>query len=1144
MTILYSPDFRAIRSPARTMDLFHRYYIYQYDDTGGRRDYTFSDTEQGLSSVRFKELEELSQSEKLSVNTIQEQLGDNPGVVEVFQWSYGGYENNSPKNCSSDLLKNWKAATFASFLSEPPPVPQSAKLKLPYFEPPIEAAGVGDNFQGPPSPPYNFGNEIVNLVNNNSAFPLRNEFNLEGGIDDQVEDTTLEMRQGLSSQPASPTPGSLLSLFLSQIWTQIPEFGDQREPIPERMRQDLFQGAAEGEDYRRFVALLTELPIIKVPSPVVRAQLTRLISNAGSEDFNSQLGIIVEEFPNRPGDDLAAEPRNLGFYGTYEAQKPLQNLLEISYALLGTSNENQQYSFSEISEWFRGLLGNLPTSDFYTQLDRALQHQFPVEDDRLRSFLEPILPRDRLSGVPLSVEYYNFAPFGKNVFDYQSYEAMTGITETPEQIEATLDFSAINPEYNYYAEEYEKAITSNDIPEAALPNMYVYSFVSDRGLTNNQQQWPLWNNDRATQNSQLQFGFDRLITLDEFDATSVPTLGSTNREQFAQYLRNYARQLAPINKGDDTGMVIDLLSDLAREYYNINTPASEMNLYDRLNSRKVSFPMYVEVGFPMGSTGVVGSLIDESLTSTAFVDSVIKSPSTSESFYMGAKGFTTVDPGLNPLNLVFDAYNAPDDVNVGEKPFHRLVSVTAPNRIIDFESWISNAMTEIETVQMGEEQQEPRQGECPGIDTRMSAEAVRDLILREAEQQMKPYSEILGKRSTVSPSETIIYKLTKRKINAEGVVSPVIQQFYFPNSTREHLVKFVDTQVKYKQEYRYELYGISIVYGSKCQMQVIDSNINPEISKRIYTTVAVVTRPDPKIIEHPIHTNIWTPVSVGGLAFPDVRVDDRPPPPPQILIAPFKQNFRQVLLAFQPSNEVFIQDRAIEWVLLNQQSDWEQTFQNSILFQKQFKNYSLKSPKLEFSGESGAEIKRIEIFRSDRVPENITNQRDFYRLTFDGRLRKTLDISGDPMVPEDERALAFDCIDNLEPNVKYYYTARAVDVHGKVSNPTPVYEVELVYDRGTYYPFVNLYEPKYKDIRKPTRRMARFLEIKAAPIQTSVKNTFDLSSKLISSEKGFIPSSDHAVENNMFVVRLTSRDTGRKIQFNLTFKKSETTEET
>ena len=121
MTILYSPDFRAIRSPARTMDLFHRYYIYQYDDTGGRREYTFSDTEQGLSSVRFKELEELSQSEKLSPNTIKEQLGDNLGVVECFG-GLMGYENNNPKGCSDDLLKNWKAAMFASFRFQAPPV--------------------------------------------------------------------------------------------------------------------------------------------------------------------------------------------------------------------------------------------------------------------------------------------------------------------------------------------------------------------------------------------------------------------------------------------------------------------------------------------------------------------------------------------------------------------------------------------------------------------------------------------------------------------------------------------------------------------------------------------------------------------------------------------------------------------------------------------------------------------------------------------------------------------------------------------------------------------------------------------------------------------------------------------------------------
>ena len=121
MTILYSPDFRAIRSPARTMDLFHRYYIYQYDDTGGRREYTFSDTEQGLSSVRFKELEELSQSEKLSVNTIKEQLGDNPGVVEVFQWSYGDMKTITPKVVRMICSKIGKLQPLPVFFLSPRP---------------------------------------------------------------------------------------------------------------------------------------------------------------------------------------------------------------------------------------------------------------------------------------------------------------------------------------------------------------------------------------------------------------------------------------------------------------------------------------------------------------------------------------------------------------------------------------------------------------------------------------------------------------------------------------------------------------------------------------------------------------------------------------------------------------------------------------------------------------------------------------------------------------------------------------------------------------------------------------------------------------------------------------------------------------
>ena len=46
------------------------------------------------------------------------------------------------------------------------------------------------------------------------------------------------------------------------------------------------------------------------------------------------------------------------------------------------------------------------------------------------------------------------------------------------------------------------------------------------------------------------------------------------------------------------------------------------------------------------------------------------------------------------------------------------------------------------------------------------------------------------------------------------------------------------------------------------------------------------------------------------------------------------------------------------------------------------------------------------------------------------------------------------------PNTKYYYTFRCVDFHGAFSNPTSIYEVEMVDDGGSVYPLINSYHPE------------------------------------------------------------------------------------
>jgi len=1195
MTVLFNPEMRAVR-PTTTKDPFHRYYGYLQDHNGG--DYNIHSE---YSSIAFKELEQLPASLQPNAQVLINQSATQDGVMEFFQWSYGGFGDNpnpQPRDAPPALVENWKSIVQhdAPGHFDDQGIPEDARLKLVHLEPPSEAGGrIPANIS---LPPYNFARDVRIFAQD--TFFMGDSFLINADINQQVEQIRTSFLDMFTNQPTTflgrgNWAAPFIETLLWRIFIGTPNFGKNRhieQITPDNPAYDPGSIAfrnAEGTlnweaTFDKFVAFLTTAPILIVEDEwernLINDYARREIKNAGGKGVSR----ITRKFthiepttnvehsarhahfnaiavPAPPRRDISVRtwfakvkvriptPRNPGLGEAwlekeYAAQAPLQNLLEIYYALMlynpPPGNPQRAMNYEQISDVLYAAFGTgLENRYFYEALDDAIvidREGFMPPGDR--PFLDSILPVNNPAAV---FEYYNFSPFAKNVFDYQSYDAMTGDTEVPENIEATLEFSAIYPEYNYYAPAYEKAIAAENIPEAVLPNMYIYSLVSDRNQALGGR--PPWN----AQDGELQNNFDRLITLDEFNATSLPAIGSDSNEEFLLYLENYAKAVTPVPgsaQWDDAGVTIDFLSDLAREYYNLTTPASEMNLYDRLNARKVNFPMYIETGFPMGSTGVIGSLIDESLSSTAFVDSVIKSPATSSPFYMAAKGFVMTVSSPTPVQRLFDTYGFNEDDMLVNRPNYDLVYISKDFREFDFEEWVENAMTAIETRQVGEEGEEPLPGECPGVDDEMNAQAVRDLILQQSRLHMKPYSELVKQDTTYSHSETIIYKLTKKRITADGVVGPVIQQFYFPNSHRDHLVKFVDTQVKYGAKYRYELYGVTVVYGSRCEMRVLHTSLDTTLSDEISVTTAVHTVPNPKIVEHPIHVNEWTTVCVGGLAFPDISVNDRPPPPPEVLIAPFKQNYRQVLLALNPSNEVFIQDRSIEWVLINEESDWEQTFRESILFQKQFKNYGLSTPKLEFAGESGTEIQRMEIYRSSVVEENATNRRDFYRRTFSGKLHKTLDTSGDADVPDDERALSFDCIDTLEPNVKYYYTARSIDVHGKASNPTPVYQVELVYDRGTYYPYVDIYRPKYKSRKQPTRRMSRFLEIKAAPIQSAVKNTFDASSKLLSSEKGFIPRSGNAVENNTFLVRLTSRDTGRKIQFNLTFKKSETTDKT
>jgi len=151
--------------------------------------------------------------------------------------------------------------------------------------------------------------------------------------------------------------------------------------------------------------------------------------------------------------------------------------------------------------------------------------------------------------------------------------------------------------------------------------------------------------------------------------------------------------------------------------------------------------------------------------------------------------------------------------------------------------------------------------------------------------------------------------------------------------------------------------------------------------------------------------------------------------------------------------------------------------------------------------------------------------------------------------------------DKINPNKKYYYMFRSIDSRGNISNPSPVYEIELttLEDGSEAYRVAVLPKIKIYDFPKPTkdnfeRSVRKYILIRPTREQSTIN---DKVSKLPGSEENPTLNLDKidpvlgATEQSLFArqdlsgsamtgkkfkLRLTSKTTGRKIDFNFEFK--------
>jgi len=195
-------------------------------------------------------------------------------------------------------------------------------------------------------------------------------------------------------------------------------------------------------------------------------------------------------------------------------------------------------------------------------------------------------------------------------------------------------------------------------------------------------------------------------------------------------------------------------------------------------------------------------------------------------------------------------------------------------------------------------------------------------------------------------------------------------------------------------------------------------------------------------------------------------------------------------------------------------------------------NQKSKDGRVEFRSDDP--VQGFEVFMLETPPKSY---RDFDKGLY-RRFNAKIDPNQHPVANQRTDAVSF--IEKVIPNKKYYYTFRSVDVHGHMSNPTPIYQVELIDADGAIYPLVNIYE---MDTVLPvdfSKNAQRLIQVRPDYLQSLVDLKQSDIERLgsVPRANGHIKLSvrDKKIWDKNFKLRLTSIDSKRSLDLNLKFR--------
>ena len=260
-----------------------------------------------------------------------------------------------------------------------------------------------------------------------------------------------------------------------------------------------------------------------------------------------------------------------------------------------------------------------------------------------------------------------------------------------------------------------------------------------------------------------------------------------------------------------------------------------------------------------------------------------------------------------------------------------------------------------------------------------------------------------------------------------------------------------------------------------------------------------------------------------GAAFSPLVILDNPPVSPEITILPHRDDPTKIKILFQQATDKVV----LPYVWLTE--DERRGFESIRVSQLSAKCDLLCAPNtVQFKSE-GNDIEGWEVFRTTNIPRGLfetaesscdeDDENCFARQSFAGDYRKAFNTTPYQVISASD---ASSFVDDIEPNKKYFYMFRTMDRHNHISNPTKVFQVEMVKDGGMFFPIIKIYNPTA--IHPPIERTFRELIDIRLPAMSAEPHWEDGEWKRGNKETAY---------GQHFKIKITSKDTGRIFEVNV-----------